>query len=42
MSKVHSFVRSAGLRALYVLLVIASLALAAGAPYDWGTNGPPP
>jgi hypothetical protein len=36
----HSFVRSAALRTLYVLFVLLSLALATGAPFDWGTNGP--
>lgn len=38
--KLQSIVRSTTLRAVYVLLVIAALALAAGAPYAWGTTGP--
>ncbi|HOQ97205.1 MAG TPA: hypothetical protein PLJ35_00120 [Anaerolineae bacterium] len=29
------------LRMVYVLIVIAALALAAGAPYAWGGGGPP-
>ncbi len=39
-ARLYGLARSQALRAVLVLLVIAALALAAGAPYAWGGAGP--
>ena len=39
-AKLYSLARPATLRMIYLLIMIAALALAAGAPDAWGTGGP--
>ncbi len=39
-AKLYSFVTPANLRVVFLLIVLASLALAAGAPFAWGGGGP--
>jgi len=39
-AKLFSLGRPETLRIIYALVVIAALALAAGAPLDWGGGGP--
>lgn len=39
-AKLTSLCNVRTLRVIYVLVVVAALALAAGAPYAWGGTGP--
>jgi hypothetical protein len=39
-SKLYSLANVKTLRVIYVLIVLAALALAAGAPFEWGGTGP--
>lgn len=38
--KLFSLANVKTLRVIYVLIVVAAMALAAGAPYEWGGTGP--
>lgn len=39
-AKLYSLANVKTLRVIYVLVVLAALALAAGAPFGWGGTGP--
>lgn len=39
-ARLYSLSRPSTLRVIYILLVIAAMALAAGAPDAWGGSGP--